>query len=148
MPRLRLLASQAWALHQFRYLVVAGTTQVGYLALVVLGYVVMGWHYMIAILVAQVITIAAAFPAYRHVIFASQGRVRTDFVRFISVWASGAAAGVVLTPLLVEGFGMNPVVAQVLAIVVVAGGSYLGHRFFSFRSPPRAHSEKTMGNNA
>jgi len=35
--------------------------------------------------------------------------------------------------LFVEGLGMNPVLAQIVITAVVAIGSFLGHRFFSFR---------------
>lgn len=119
--------------HQLRYLVVAGCTSLGYVGLVALGLWI-GWHYMVAILVAQAITIASAFPAYRNLVFRSKGTVWADFLRFLSVWASGAIAGLVATPFLVEVFGMPPLLAQVLAIVVIAVASYLGHRFFSFRN--------------
>lgn len=119
-------------LQQVRYLLVAGTTSLIYLGLVA-GGLALGWHYMIAIAVAQAITIAGAFPAYRTLVFASRGSWRTDLVRFLSVWSSGMVAGFVATPLLVEIFGMAPLLAQVVAIVVVAVGSYLGHRYFSFR---------------
>ncbi len=126
-------ARTLWSRHEIRYLLVAGTTSAGYLLLVSAG-LLAGWHYMVAILAAQVVTIACAFPAYRNLVFESQGSVKGDFVRFLSVWSSGAVAGVVATPFLVEVFGMNPLVAQVLAIVVIAVASYLGHRFFSFRT--------------
>lgn len=126
------LVQSLWRRHEVRYLVVAGTTSLGYLGLVAAGLAV-GWHYMVAILVAQVVTIACAFPAYRTLVFQSRGSVGADFARFLSVWSTGAVAGVVATPLLVEVLGMQPLVAQVLAMVVVAVGSYLGHRFFSFR---------------
>lgn len=118
--------------HQLRYLVVAGCTSLGYIGLVALG-LRTGVHYMIAILIAQAITIACAFPAYRNLVFQSRGTIPADFVRFLSVWASGAIAGLVATPFLVEVFGMPPLIAQVLAIIVIAVASYLGHRFFSFR---------------
>ena len=135
MRKLTDLVTALWRHHQIRYLVVAGTTSLAYLGLVALGLKVFGWHYMVAILVAQVITIACAFPAYRNLVFESRGPVARDFIRFLSVWASGAIAGVVGTPFLVEVFGMDPLIAQVLAIIIVAVASYLGHRFFSFRQP-------------
>ena len=121
-----------WRRHEVRYLVVAGTTSLGYLLLVASG-LALGWHYMVAILCAQVITIACAFPAYRTLVFESRGGLGGDFVRFLSVWSSGAVAGVVATPFLGEVFAMHPLVAQVLAIALIAVASYLGHRFFSFR---------------
>ena len=121
-----------WARKGIRYLVVAGCTQVVYLGTFSLG-LLAGWHYMIAIAVAQVVTIAAAFPAYRTIVFESRGRVWSDFVRFLGVWASGAFAGILLTPALVEIAGMPPLPAQIIAIAIVAVGSFLGHHFFSFR---------------
>lgn len=123
---------QVWSNHQIRYLAVAGCTTLGYIALVWLG-LHLHLHYMIAILAAQVITISAAFPLYRSLVFQSTGKVAVDFVRFLSVWASGAIAGVVATPFLVEVFSWDPLFAQIISIVVIAVSSYLGHRFFSFR---------------
>lgn len=133
-----------WGRHEIRYLLVAGTTSLGYLCLVTVG-LALHWHYMVAILVAQVITIACAFPAYRSLVFQSRGPVLGDFVRFLSVWSSGAVAGIVATPFFVEVFGMHPLVAQVLAIVVIAVCSYLGHRFFSFRHATPAGQSPTAG---
>ncbi len=127
------LLQRLWSQHQIRYLIVAGTTSLAYIGLVAAG-LALNLHYMVAILIAQVITIACAFPAYRTLVFESQGKIGTDFIRFLSVWASGAIAGVVGTPFLVEVFGMDPLIAQVIAIIIVAVGSYLGHRFFSFRT--------------
>lgn len=120
--------------HQMRYLLVAGCTSVGYIALVAIGLEVIGWHYMVAILVAQAITICTAFWFYRGFVFQSKGPIWVDFLRFLSVWSTGAIAGVIGTPFLVEVFGMHPLVAQVFAIIIVAVGSYLGHTFFSFRN--------------
>lgn len=121
-----------WGRSELRYLFVAGCTAVGYLG-VMAGGLALGWHYMVAILVAQVVAISAAFPAYRTWVFESRGKVLGDFVRFLSVWASGAIAGVVATPLLVELLHLHPLLAQVIGMVVVSVCSYLGHRFFSFR---------------
>lgn len=129
--------------HQVRYLVVAGCTSVGYVALVALG-LYLNLHYMVAILIAQVITISCAFPAYRNLVFQSKGTRWADFLRFLSVWASGAVAGLVATPFLVEVFGMNPLFAQVLAILVIAVCSYLGHRFFSFRHKDNTSVKESM----
>ena len=67
-------ARTLWSRHEIRYLLVAGTTSAGYLLLVSAG-LLAGWHYMVAILVAQVVTIACAFPAYRNLVFESQGSV-------------------------------------------------------------------------
>lgn len=120
------------ALQPVRYLVVAGTTSLVYLGLVASG-LAAGLHYMLAITLAHAITITGAFPAYRRLVFVSRGRWVSDLWRFLSVWSTGMVAGFLGTPFLVEVVGMSPLPAQVLAIAVIAVGSYLGHRFFSFR---------------
>lgn len=125
-----------WAQHEVRYLVVAGCVSVLSWALVALG-VRLGWHYMVATVFAQVAPVPVAFPLYRGLVFRSRGRVWADFVRFASVWGSGMIAPILGAPLLVEGLGIDPVLTQVLITVVVAIGSYLGHRFFTFRTHAR-----------
>jgi putative flippase GtrA len=117
---------------QGRYLAIGGTMAVGYLALVAAG-LGAGLPYMLAITVAQIILIACAFPAYRTWVFRSQGALLGDLLRFLSVWSGGLAASFLGTPFLVEVLGMPPLPAQILTVVVVALGSYLGHKFFSFR---------------
>ncbi|ADU47043.1 GtrA family protein [Intrasporangium calvum] len=128
----KLSSTLRWTHQPARYLVVAGTTSLVYLGLVA-GGLALGLHYIAAILVAQVITISFAFPAYRHWVFAPGAEWTKDLARFVSVWSSGAVAGLVMTPLLVELAGWPPMLAQVVALVVVSVGSYLSHRFFTFR---------------
>jgi putative flippase GtrA len=115
-----------------RYLAIGGTMAAGYLLLVGVG-LRTGLPYMAVITAAQIVLIACAFPAYRRLVFHSHGHVVGDFGRFLSVWSGGLIASFVGTPLLVEAFDMPPLAAQIVAVVVVAVGSYLGHKFFSFR---------------
>jgi putative flippase GtrA len=117
---------------QIRYLAVAGSTTLVYLGLLAALLTVL--PYMLAILVAQAVIISVAFPTYRRLIFRSTRPWRQDLPRLVGVWGGGFLAGVVATPLLVELVGMPPLPAQVLAVVVVAVLSYLGHRFISFRT--------------
>jgi putative flippase GtrA len=142
------LVRRALGRHEVRYLLVAGTTTLFYLALVGAG-LLAGLPYMLAIACAHAVTICAAFPAYRHLVFRSRRAWPADLWRFLSVWSGGMVAGFVATPLLVELAGMPPFAAQVLAIVVVAVSSYLAHRFWSFghREPDDApaHAAGTGG---
>jgi putative flippase GtrA len=115
-----------------RYLLVAGTTSLFYLGLIA-GGLALGIQYFIAILCAQFITVFSAFPAYRAWVFKSRTTVRHDFVRFLGVWSTGAIAGLVATPIMVELLHLNALVAQVIAIAVLSVFSFLGHRYISFR---------------
>lgn len=114
-----------------RYFLVAGSTAVCYLGILAL-LLETGLQYMIAILLSQAIIISGAFPIYRRLIFRSTGRWQCDLPRFVGVWSGGFIAGVVATPALVELADQPPLLAQVIAVPVVAVLSYLGHKFVSF----------------
>lgn len=126
------IVSKIWSLSPVRYLIVAGFVALFYLSLVALG-ISLGIHYFIAILIAQAVAIFTGFPLYRRYVFESQGKVVSDFLRFLTVWSGGAAAGIVLTPLLVEFMDWDPLISQVLAIITISVLSYLAHKFFTFR---------------
>lgn len=120
-----------------RYLIVAGCTSLGYLGLLAAG-LALGWFYILAILAAQAVTIACAFPIYRKFVFGvTSSRVWVDFVRFLTVWGAGAVAGLIVTPALVEILKWNPFASQVVAIALVSCLSFLGHRYFSFKTSKR-----------
>lgn len=115
-----------------RYYAVAALVALGYLG--VYGLVlVLGGPYPLAIAVAQVVTIAWAFPVYRAFVFRWPGTLLSAFPRFLAVWAGGLIAGVVATPLLVELAHVPPFPAQVITLVAVSAASFLLHRVFTFR---------------
>ena len=126
------LVRQAFSREEVRYLFVAGTVAVSYLAILA-ALLASGLPYMFAILIDQVIIFSVAFPVYRKVIFRSTGRWKPDLFRFLGVWSGGFVAGIVATPALVELAGEPPLLAQVIAVAVVAVLTFLGHKFVSFR---------------
>jgi putative flippase GtrA len=90
-----------------RYLIVAGSVSVLSWSFVGLG-IWLGWHYMVATVFSQFAPIPIAFPLYRGLVFLG-------------------------APVMVEGVGLDPVTAQVVITAIIAVGSYLAHRFFTFR---------------
>ena len=130
--RLTGLAHSAFQREEIRYLVVAGSTAACYLGILA-ALLATGLPYMIAILITQAIIFSVAFPVYRKLIFRSTGRWQSDLPRFVGVWSGGFIAGIVATPALVELAGQPPLLAQVIAVAVVAVLTYLGHKFVSFR---------------
>ncbi len=111
---------------------VAGSVSVLSWSFVALG-LWFGWHYMAATIFSQLAPIPFAFPLYRSLVFQSTGRIWADFLRFVSVWGSGMVAAILGAPLMVELVGLHPVVAQIAITALIAIGSYLAHRFFTFR---------------
>lgn len=119
-----------------RYGLVAGSVALGYLALYAL-FVNVGVWYVLAITMAQAVAIPIAFSLYRSLVFGPGGSLRRDFSRFLLIWSSGAIAGFIATPILVETDLFPPVAAHVIAVGVVGVASFVSHKVFSFRSPAK-----------
>ncbi|WP_345186463.1 GtrA family protein [Microbacterium panaciterrae] len=133
---MRILADQ-----RVRFLAVGGVnTILGYVIYAVLAQWVfpgVPLGYLLALVISYAISISVAFVLYRRFVFEVKGNVLIDFVRFVSVYALSILANVVALPILVEGGKLNPLVAQVLVLVVTTVISFVGHKHFSFRRKDR-----------
>lgn len=116
----------------WRYLVTAGSATLLYLG-VLKGFLLTGVHYMVAIAVSQLVVIPVAFVAYRRFVFGPGTSTRTDFSRFLTIWVTGALLGALAAPFMVELLHWDPWAAQLFGTAVVACGSFVGHRLFTFR---------------
>jgi putative flippase GtrA len=93
-------------------------------------------HYLIVLLVAHVLSVLNAFVAYRRLVFKVHGNVLHDLVRFWTVYLAALGVNAAALPLLVDGLGLDVLVAQALVVFVTALMSYVGHKHFSFRRVP------------
>ncbi len=118
-----------------RFGLVGAAAQVVYLVTLIAA-LATGLHYLLALVVAQVCTIGFAFPMHRNRVFGAEGPVRHQLLMFLGVWWTGAAASFLGVLALVEAVGLQPVPAQLIVMVVVAGWSFLANSRLSFR--PRA----------
>lgn len=118
-----------------RFAVVGATVQLVYLGSLS-ALLAMSIHYVSALLVAQVIAIAFAFPTYRVHVFEGTGPWRAQLVRFAGIWWSGATASLVGVPLLVELLHVPPMLGQLIVVVCVAALTFVAHRRVTFRRSP------------
>lgn len=93
-------------------------------------------HYMGALVGAYAIAIMGAFLLHRRFVFKVRGQFFVDLVRFTLVQLGALGLNALLLPLFVEGVGVPVIPAQVLSLVLVVMGSYVGHLAFSFRRGP------------
>ncbi len=92
--------------------------------------------YMVALYSAHVAAVITAFILYRRFVFRVRGHVWLDLARFEVVNLASLGVNTVALPLLVEGFGMVSIVAQLLITTVTALISFFGHKLISFRRSP------------
>ena len=131
----RMVVSESWRRLPVpaRYALAGATTQLVYLSTMALG-LFGGLPYLAAIVLAQVLAIAFAFPVYRARVFEAHGQLVRQFLAFLGVWWAGAVASLVGVPLLVELAGLQPFPAQVLVIAMLVFVSFLAHRHITFAS--------------
>ena len=91
--------------------------------------------YMTAAIVSNIIATISAFLFHKHITFQSTVRgkgVIIEFLKFYSTYTVTNILGLLLLPVFVEVFKIDPKIAGALLIPVVAIVSYFGHSRFSF----------------
>lgn len=123
---------------RLRYLVVGcWNTAFAYALFVALHRGVPSLHYMVVLVMTQVIGTLNAFITHRYFVFRVRGQLIVDLARFSLVYVGVFAFNLAALPLLVEGAGVDPVVVQGGILVMAVASSYLGHKHFSFRRSPK-----------
>lgn len=94
-------------------------------------------HYLVIVLIAWPIAVLNAYFGYRYLVFSSGGPILRELPRFFLVYVSALIANLVLLPIALRLAPINIYVVQGLCMALVIVASYLGHKYFSFRSGER-----------
>ena len=145
------ILNHLWLTHQTKVrfvLVGLWNTIFGYLVFVGLDYLFNLFFspryvaYMLAAVLANFIAIFNAYIFHKFVTFRSPLRglaIIPEFMRFFSMYLFSFFLGLVLLPVFVELFHLDPKIAGALLIPITTIISYLGHSRFSFRQDNQAH---------
>lgn len=119
-----------------RFLVTGATnTIIGYLLFVAVQFLIgKQVTYIGSLLIAHLLASLVAFVLYRKFVFRASGNVIGQFLRFQTVYIVPLMVNVLLLPTLVVAFSLNVYLAQAVASVTIAAGSYFAHKYFSFRN--------------
>ena len=98
-----------------------------------------GAHYRVAAVAAALVALLASFLLNRGWTFPGRrAPIHHQGARYVLVFASAVALGVVLLTFFVEVAGLTEVAGQIAAILIVAPLSFLLQRAWVFRAPPRS----------
>jgi putative flippase GtrA len=98
-----------------------------------------GVQYRLAAVASGLLAFVASFVMNRHWTFAQRATpFHRQGARYLLVFASAIALGVVLLTFFVEVAGVSELAAQVAAILLVAPLSFLAQRTWVFRAPRRS----------
>ena len=91
-------------------------------------------HYLIALGIAQAISLCFAFATYKIGVFRTRGNLAREFGAFSSFYLVNYAANWAALPLLVELGGIPPIMAQLGFTGMLILGSWFWHSRVTFRS--------------
>jgi putative flippase GtrA len=74
-----------------------------------------------------------AYIGYRYIVFRSHGPMLRELPRFSLVYVASLIVNLALLPIALRVLPFNIYVDQALFLGVVVIGSYLGHKYYSFR---------------
>jgi putative flippase GtrA len=125
---------------QVLYLVVGGwNTVFGYGVWALLQYLLGAHlHYLVIVALSWPIAVLNAYCGYRVLVFRSQGSVLRELPRFSVVYLAALAVNLALLPVALAVLPFTIYLVQALFTALVVVGSYLGHRYFSFRNLGRS----------
>jgi putative flippase GtrA len=94
-------------------------------------------HYLVALGIAQALSLCFAFATYKLGVFRTRGNLVREFGAFSSFYLFNYAANWAALPLLVELAAIPPVIAQLAFSAVLIATSWLWHSRVTFREPRR-----------
>lgn len=96
-------------------------------------------HYLIALLIAQALSLCFAFVTYKFTVFRTKHGALREFGRFVPFYLISYAINFAVLPILVGVVGLDPVVAQVGFSLIMMVGSYFWHNNITFTSSGKTH---------
>ncbi|WP_447725251.1 GtrA family protein [Sphingomonas koreensis] len=94
-------------------------------------------HYLIALGIAQAVSLCFAFTTYKLGVFRTRGNIAREFGAFASFYLVNYVANWITLPILVEIGGVPPVIAQLGFAFVIIVTSWFWHSRVTFRTAER-----------
>jgi len=91
-------------------------------------------HYMLALVIAHIISVFNSYIWNRFWTFRSKAKVPGELFKFLVVYFFGFLLNLVLLALLVEVWSVNPLLAQLFAIIIYIVVSFSGLKLWAFGS--------------
>lgn len=90
--------------------------------------------YIYSLIVSYCLGTLTSFLLQRFFVFMANGNVYIEFLRYSVVYVPQLIVNILLLPEIAVILGINLVVAQIVFIFISAIVSYLGHKYFSFKT--------------
>lgn len=90
------------------------------------------FDYWLALVTSHIVGSSVAFFLYRRYVFRAVGNLLWDFLRFQSAYVFALILNIMILFLLADILGWRVEIAQLFALLLVAGATFFTHKFFTF----------------
>ncbi len=91
-------------------------------------------YYVQALFISHMIAVTHSYLWNKNWTFKSKGNARIEGLKFFSVYGGTFLINLLILVLFVEKLMFNPKIGQVFALVIATMISFLGHKYWSFKS--------------
>ena len=87
-------------------------------------------------IISNIIGISMSFLTHKIFVFKTKGNWIGEYFRAFVVYGLSALLGIALLVIMVDGFGLKFWLAQGIVVLALIALSFLGHKYFTFKSGP------------
>lgn len=93
----------------------------------------LGSGYIQVLFLAQIFCTTFSFISNKYFVFKTKGNIKKEYAKFFTFYAIYLALNLICLPIMVEGFRMQPVIAQTIFSIIIIVSSYFWHNFITFK---------------
>lgn len=91
-------------------------------------------HYILLAVVSNIISITNAYICYKLFVFKTKGNILKEYLKCYVVYGLSMLLGLLLLYVFVDIAGINPVMANIISVLLLTIVSFIGHRYYSFKN--------------
>jgi putative flippase GtrA len=122
---------------QFRFLIVGGINTIFGFSIYPLIYLLtrgFDIFYVWVLVPSQIIAVSFSFATYKYFVYKTSGNHIREYGKFSFFHVVMFTLNLLALPLLVEGFGINPMIAQTIFSFLVVSTSYIWYQKIAFKN--------------
>ncbi len=91
-------------------------------------------HYILLAVVSNIISITNAYICYKLFVFKTKGNILKEYLKCYVVYGLSMLLGRFFYMFFVDIAGLNPVIANIISVLLLTIVSFVGHRYYSFKN--------------
>ena len=91
-------------------------------------------HYLLLAVLSNIISITNAYICYKIFVFKTKGNILKEYLKCYVVYGISMLLGLLILYIFVDLMHISPVISNIISVLLLTVVSFIGHRYFSFRT--------------